>query len=158
MDNRLTGALRTLRAHEHATDFQSPSRRLGEAPGRCGRGHRHARPNSASRACTQVRPAELADKSGNRCCGRYSMNPWSKTKAENGFLSWGPVPKPLGFTALEPEWLLLGRLTPPRHSGAWVSARVASLRCLILRPGENSINCVARRKKAQKKILQNYRR
>jgi hypothetical protein len=41
-----------------------------------------------------------------------------------------------------------GRLTPPRRSGRWVGARVASLRCLILRPGEASINrqCEERRK------------
>jgi hypothetical protein len=52
------------------------------------------------------------------------------------FLVGDAVPKPQGFTALPPEWLLLGRLTPPRHSGRWVGARVASLRCLILRPGE----------------------
>jgi hypothetical protein len=53
------------------------------------------------------------------------------------------VPKPLGFTAFPPEWLFsLGRLTPPRHSGRWVGARVASLRSPILRPGEVSINRV----------------
>ena len=40
--------------------------------------------------------------------------------------------------------LLLWRLAPPRHSGRWVGARVASLRCPILRPGEVSINRVAR--------------
>ena len=51
------------------------------------------------------------------------------------------VPKPLGFSAIPPEWLLsLGRLTPPRHSGRWVGARVASLRGPILRPGKASIN------------------
>ncbi len=33
-----------------------------------------------------------------------------------------------------------GRLAPPRHSGCWVGAPVASLRCRILRPGEVSIN------------------
>jgi hypothetical protein len=36
--------------------------------------------------------------------------------------------------------LLKGRLTPPRHSGRWVVAPVASLRCRTLRPGEASIN------------------
>jgi len=54
------------------------------------------------------------------------------------------VPKPLGFTAFPPEWLVcfLGRLGRPAtlralpHSGRWIGARVASLRCLILRPGE----------------------
>jgi len=34
----------------------------------------------------------------------------------------------------------LGRLTPPRHSGRWVGAPVASLRCRTLRPGEVSIS------------------
>ena len=32
------------------------------------------------------------------------------------------------------------RLAPPRHSGPWVGAPVASLRCRTLRPGEVSIN------------------
>jgi hypothetical protein len=78
------------------------------------------------------------------------VNP-NRTKA---FLVGDAVPKPLGFTAFPPEWLLLGRLAPPRHSGRWVGARVASLRCLILRPGELSINRAARRKKIFKKLLQ----
>jgi hypothetical protein len=62
------------------------------------------------------------------------------------FLVGDSVPKPLGFTALPPEWLFfLGRLAPPRHSGRWVGARVASLRSPILRPGEVSISRFARR-------------
>ena len=36
-------------------------------------------------------------------------------------------------------WLALGRLAPPPHSGRWVGAPVASLRCRTLRPGEPSI-------------------
>src|SRR5437867_1966488 len=43
--------------------------------------------------------------------------------------------------------LLLGRLAPPRHSGRWVGAPVASLRCRTLRPGEVSINRAARGEK-----------
>jgi hypothetical protein len=43
------------------------------------------------------------------------------------------VPKPLGFSAFAPEWLTSGAVwggwPPPRHSGTWVGARVASLRC-----------------------------
>jgi len=53
------------------------------------------------------------------------------------------VPKPLGFTAFTPEWqVCLGRLGRPAtlhafpHSGRWIGAQVASLRCPILRPGE----------------------
>ena len=53
------------------------------------------------------------------------------------------VPKPLGFTAFPTEWqVCLGRLRRPAtlralpHSGRWIGARVASLRCPILRPGE----------------------
>jgi len=66
------------------------------------------------------------------------------------FLVGDSVPKPLGLTAFPPEWLFsLGRLAPPRHSGRWVGARVASLRSLILRPGEVSINRVARRMATQ---------
>ena len=38
------------------------------------------------------------------------------------------------------RWFFLGRLSPPRHSGRWVGAPVASLRCRILRPGEVSIS------------------
>jgi len=78
------------------------------------------------------------------------VNP-NRTKA---FLVGDAVPKPLGFTAFPPEWLFsLGRLAPPRHSGPWVGARVASLRCPILRPGEVSINRGAP-KEDSKKILQ----
>jgi hypothetical protein len=66
------------------------------------------------------------------------------------FLLGDSVPKPLGFTACPPEWLFfLGRLTPPRHSGRWVGARVASLRSPILRPGAVSINRIARRMTTQ---------
>ena len=42
-----------------------------------------------------------------------------------------------------------GQLTPPRHSGCWVGAPVASLRCRTLRPGEISINRAARDEKIQ---------
>jgi hypothetical protein len=73
---------------------------------------------------------------------------------KRAFLVGDSVPKPLGFTAFPPEWLLLGRLAPPRHSGRWVGARVASLRCLILRPGEVSINRAARQTRTQRKLLQ----
>ena len=46
-------------------------------------------------------------------------------------------PSPRDFAALPPEWLCKGRRRWPisRHSGRWVGAQVASLRCLILRPG-----------------------
>jgi hypothetical protein len=90
------------------------------------------------------------------------MNRWrydfsgAKPNRKKAFLVGDAVPKPLGFTALPPEWLLLGRLPPPRHSGRWVGARVASLRCLILRPGEVSINPLGALKEGPKKILQNY--
>ena len=72
----------------------------------------------------------------------------AKPNRKKSFLVGDAVPKPLGFTAFPPEWLFsLGRLAPPRHSGRWVGARVASLRCPILRPGEASINRKMRRKK-----------
>ncbi len=105
-------------------------------------------------------PAELADKNCNRCCGRSSMNlqPYDllgvNSNRKRAFLAGDSVPKPLGFTAFPPEWLLLGRLAPPRHSGHWVGARVASLRCLILRPGEVSLNRAPRQTKTQRKLLQ----
>jgi hypothetical protein len=38
---------------------------------------------------------------------------------------------------------------PPRHSGRWVGAPVASLRSRTLRPGEVSINRAARSEKLQ---------
>jgi len=72
----------------------------------------------------------------------------------NMWLFGDSVPKPLGFTAFPPEWLFsLGRLAPPRHSGRWVGARVASLRSPILRPGEASINRVARQWTTQPKTI-----
>jgi len=37
------------------------------------------------------------------------------------------------------RWFFLGRLSPPRHSGRWVGAPVASLRSRTLRPGRVSI-------------------
>jgi hypothetical protein len=81
-------------------------------------------------------------------------SPGAKPNRKKAFLLGDAVPKPLGFTAFPPEWLVcLGRLTPPRHSGRWVGARVASLRCLILRPGEVGINRGAP-KEDSKKILQ----
>ena len=87
---------------------------------------------------------------------QQSNSPGAKPNRKKAFLVGDAVPKPLGFTAFPPEWLCsLGRLTPPRHSGRWVGARVASLRCLILRPGEVSINRAARRKKTLKNFLQN---
>ena len=74
--------------------------------------------------------------------------PGPKPNRKEAFLVGDAVPKPLGFTAFPPEWLFfLGRLAPPRHSGRWIGAQVASLRCLILRPGEVSINRAAQRKK-----------
>ena len=87
------------------------------------------------------------------------MNRWPydipgvKPNRKKAFLVGDAVPKPLGFTAFPPEWLLLGRLAPPRHSGRWVGAQVASLRCLILRPGEVSINPAATPKENPKKDL-----
>ena len=76
--------------------------------------------------------------------------PQAKPNRKKAFLDGDAVPKPLGFTALPPEWLVsLGRLAPPRHSGRWVGAPVASLRCRILRPGEVSINRVRHREKTQ---------
>jgi hypothetical protein len=61
------------------------------------------------------------------------------------------VPKPLGFSAFPPEWLFrfLGRQTPPRHSGRWIGARVASLRRPILRPGERQYTSQHPREKAR---------
>ena len=84
-----------------------------------------------------------------------SNSPGAKPNRKKAFLVGDAVPKPLGFTAFPPEWLFsLGRLAPPRHSGRWVGARVASLRCPILRPGEVSINPGAP-KEDSKKILRN---
>jgi hypothetical protein len=68
-------------------------------------------------------------------------SPEPKSNRKEALLVGDAVPKPLGFNALPPEWLIdLGRLAPPRHSGRWVGAPVASLRCRILRPGEVSIS------------------
>jgi len=68
----------------------------------------------------------------------------ARSNRKKAFLDGDSVPMPLGFTAFPPEWLVfLGRLAPPRHSGRWVGAPVASLRCRTLRPGEVSINRAA---------------
>lgn len=80
--------------------------------------------------------------------------PRTKANRKGAFLVGDAVPKPLGFSAFPPEWLFyLGRRAPPRHSGRWVGARVASLRCPILRPGGVSINRSARQKKILEKLL-----
>ena len=80
--------------------------------------------------------------------------PVAKPNRKKAFFDGDSVPKPLGFSAFPPEWLFfLGRLAPPRHSGRWVGARVASLRCPILHPGGASINRVVRRKKTLEKLL-----
>ena len=74
--------------------------------------------------------------------------PETKPIRKKAFFDGDSVPKPLGFSAFSPEWpLSLGRLAPPRHSGRWIGARVASLRCPILRPGGASINRVTSRTK-----------
>jgi hypothetical protein len=70
-----------------------------------------------------------------------NMRPYDLPDRKGAPLIGDSVPKPLGFSAFPPEWLFsLGRLAPPRHSGRWVGARVASLRSPILRPGKASIN------------------
>jgi hypothetical protein len=75
---------------------------------------------------------------------RPRSSPPPKSNRKGALLHGDSVPKPLGFTALPPEWFFcLGRLAPPRHSGRWVGAPVASLRCRIFRPGEFSIRSVA---------------
>jgi hypothetical protein len=81
----------------------------------------------------------------------------AKSIRKKAFLDGDSVPMPLGFTAFPPEWLVsLGRLAPPRYSGRWVGAPVASLRCRTLRPGEVSINRAALTKniRDQKSLLE----
>ncbi len=74
-----------------------------------------------------------------------NMRPYDLLDRKGPPLIGDSVPKPLGFSAFPPEWLFsLGRLAPPRHSGRWVGARVASLRSPILRPGKASINHIGR--------------
>ena len=69
--------------------------------------------------------------------------PEAKPNRMKAFFDGDSVPKPLGFSAFSPEWLLsLGRLAPPRHSGRWVGAPVASLRCRTLRPDSSNIYLV----------------
>src|ERR1039457_6043305 len=71
------------------------------------------------------------------------MRPYDSPNRKEAFLVGDAVPKPLGFSAFPPEWLFfLGRLVPPRHSGRWLGARVASQRSPILRPGQASINYI----------------
>ena len=84
-----------------------------------------------------------------------NMRPCDLPNRKGASLIGDSVPKPLGFTAFPPEWLFsLGRLAPPRHSGRWVGARVASLRCPILRPGKASINQIGQH--SERKLSKNY--
>jgi hypothetical protein len=73
--------------------------------------------------------------------------PGRKANRKKAIFSWGRCPQTPGIYRVfrQNGCSLLGRLAPPRHSGRWVGARVASLRCPILRPGEVSINQVAGR-------------
>ncbi len=90
-----------------------------------------------------------------------NMRPYASPDQKGALLIGDSVPKPLGFSAFPPEWLLsLGRLAPPRHSGRWVGARVASLRSPILRPGKASINHIElrREKRLSKNCCRNRRR
>src|SRR5260370_23343938 len=103
---------------------------MGETDGRCGSSNRHARPHPASRTRAQVRPTELADQSGNCCHRSPSMKlqpydfPEAKPNRMKAFFDGDSVPKPLGFSAFSPEWLLsLGRLAPPPHSGTGSAPR-----------------------------------
>jgi hypothetical protein len=104
-----------------------------------------------------MRSAELADKSGNCRRRSHSMNmrpygfPGRKPNRKKAFFSWGRCPQTPGIYRIfrQNGCSLLGRLAPPRHSGRWVGARVASLRSLILRPGKVSVNRVGRRRKIQ---------
>jgi len=56
-----------------------------------------------------------------------------KTNRNRAFLRWGRRPRTPGIyrfrARMAPCW---GRLAPPRHSGPWVGARVASLRWVII--------------------------
>ena len=59
----------------------------------------------------------------------------SKSTEKAPLLKMGTLsPNPWDLPRFPPEWqITLGRLAPPCHSGRWVGARVASLRCPILR-------------------------
>ena len=84
-----------------------------------------------------------------------NMRPYHLPNRKAAFVIGDSVPKPLGFSAFPPERLFsLGRLAPPRHSGRWVGARVASLRCPILRPGKASISHSGLH--AKRKLPKNY--
>ncbi len=50
-----------------------------------------------------------------------------------------PSPCPWDLTLSRQNGWLQGRLVPPRHSGRWVGAPVASLRSRTFRPGRVSI-------------------
>jgi hypothetical protein len=74
----------------------------------------------------------------------------AKTNRKNALFNLGPLsPNPWDLSLSRQNDSLPGRLTPPRHSGRWVGAPVASLRCRILLPGEVSINRAAHGEKIQ---------
>ena len=83
--------------------------------------------------------------------GRHPMmvhlHSFAPIHKEEGILRWGPCPHAPGiyrFTARIAGLLGTAGAAPPRwcalpHSGRWIDAPVASLRCRILRPGPTSI-------------------
>jgi len=79
------------------------------------------------------------------------------TESEEGFLYWGRCPQTPGIYRIVARMAVLfgaAGAAPPTvtcllHSGRWVGAPVASLRCRILRPGEASINRAVLQEKAQ---------
>jgi hypothetical protein len=68
--------------------------------------------------------------------------PGAKPNRKKAFFTWGRCPQTPGIYRVfrQNDCSIMGRLAPPRHSGRWVGARVASLRSPILRPGAASIN------------------
>jgi DNA replication protein DnaC len=64
----------------YAADLESTRGRLGQAAGRCGCGHRHARPHSPSRPRAQMRPAELAHQGSGGGCGRRAVSQRGRRK------------------------------------------------------------------------------
>jgi hypothetical protein len=113
--------------------------------------HRHVRSPYPS-SCTEVWSTESAHSVGSQCHGSRPImiahpHSFAPINTEKGFLRWGLCPHTPGiyrFTARIAGLVGAAGAAPPcwcalPHSGRWIGAPVASLRCRILRPGPTSI-------------------
>ena len=101
-----------MRRYERASTLLTSNRPVedwGKLLGDVAGGHRHARSHSSSRPRAQV--AKLAHENGCwQCAVRVARRGGSKIEKEEPLIErlGDSVPKPLGFIAFTPEWLVSG--------------------------------------------------